>query len=198
MIMQSHMPEEPGRGPELSKVPDPELQSIEQFLKTPEAAHEMAELYEVLDDSGAIVKTMRRAINDTIRTDKPNMYNLFLDPQSSEGLTDVELVKLYNQNPLIAACMRRANLKHNSGDLEASQAYRDVLRISMNVVRYEWLNGLHDPLDPAWHDRASRIGEYSGSEKHLHLQPGHNRSTSVPQPRRSSPSDELPPHPSTP
>lgn len=196
------------RAPDRNKPPEHEADvipirsrevGIEHFLRTSEAEHEIKELYDVFDESPSIVETVHEAVSATMRLEEPNIYSLFLHPESAEGLTRLELVNLYNENPLVRASMLRTNLNHNEGDSEAARAYRDVWRLAMNMVRYEWLRGSYDAEDDKWIDRAGRLGVFKGKFMHMHLQPGFDRHDTVKrQPYPDSPSDELPIRPSTP
>lgn len=113
---------------------------IEHFLRTDQAEREIKELYALFDTSPSIVTSVRDAITITVQREEPNIYSLFLHPESAAGLTRPELTELYSSNLLISSCMRRTNLMRNNGDLDAARAYRDVLRLAMNMVRYEWLH----------------------------------------------------------
>lgn len=177
----------------------PQEVGIEAFLKTEQAEREVKELYKLFDTSPSIVSAVREAINVTLRDKEPNIYSLFLHPDSAAGLTRPELTALYNDNSFINTCMRKTNLMRMNGDLDAARAYRDVLRLSMNMVRYEWLHDVYDGEDERWLERTTRLGDFQGDVVHMHLQPGFNRQTTVKRPQPpASPSDELPLKPTTP
>jgi len=188
---------------ELRAIASPALTPIERYLQSPEVTGltegggKIEALY-VLFDSEDIVHDARAIVAETFRRKEDNILRQLLQPEATEGLTSVELIELYESNPLIQTCMRQSQVKHADGDLEAARAYRLVFQLSMHLVRYEWLNGKYDEIDPIWYSRASRLGVFRGSEKHVHIAPGYDRETRVPQPRRRTPSDILPDNPLTP
>ena len=162
---------------------------VEAFLLSEDGREEMNELYATIDDSDRIVRTLSIEIGETLKNEDPNIYSLFIHDDGAQALTRPELIDLYRANPLINSTIRAVNRKHHSGDFQAKQLYTFGLRIFMNMVRYEWLTRTYDPEDPLWTDRALRLGNFHGSEMHLHLKPGHRRQEIIP--RQHTPSDYL-------
>jgi len=164
---------------------------IEVFLLSDEGRAEMQELYRKVDASGHIIKTLNYEIGEARKHQAKNIYSFFMEDGGAQGLTRPELIDLYQDNPLVNATIHAINRKHHVGDFEAKRLYGFGLRISMNMVRSEWLQNTYDPDDPRWEDRALRLGEFYGNEMHVNLQPGHRRTTVFP--RQHTPSDYLEP-----
>lgn len=166
---------------------------IEQFLLSDEGREEMAELYATIDNSGFIIRTLSMKLEDTVRDMvhdfDPSIYSLFLHDDGAQALTRLELIDLYRTNPLINTTLWKSRRKFHEGDFKAQQMYTFGLRVFMNMVRYEWLLRTYDAQDPRWQDRAERLGDFRGSQLHLHLKPGFQRGDIVP--RRHTPSDYL-------
>jgi len=162
---------------------------VERFLISDEGAAAMDEVYESIDESGNIIKTLAFEISVARRFNRSTIFTLFQDEVGGEGLTSrLELIDLYKTNPLVNATLAAVQRKHHKGDFQAKHLYSYGLRVFMNVVRYEWLQRVYDPNDPLWEDRARRLGDYQGTKTKMHLQPGRNRQDVI---ERNSPSDYL-------
>lgn len=167
--------------------------AIEHFLLSDEGRAEMGDVYETVDTSdriiGALFDKFLDSLQDMQADRDPSIYAHFLHDDGAEALTRLELIPLYDANPLISHTMRMGARKRYDGDYQAQQVYTLALRVFMNMVRYEWLTRTYDGDDPRWMDRAQRLGDFHGSELHLNLQPGTKRTVIIP--RRNSPSDYL-------
>lgn len=165
---------------------------VEDFLLSEDGKAEMEELYETLDRSGNIARTLVFQLGQARQrlesSDDPTIYALFLHDDGAQGLTRPELIKLYDANPLVNAARRAGHAKRNLGDYQAQALYTFGFRVFMNMVRYEWLTDTYDPDDPIWADRTARLGDVHGREFHRNLPPSHNRPTTIP---RNTPSDYI-------
>lgn len=166
---------------------------VEVYLLSDEGRADMDKLYETIDSSGSIIKTLAFHVLETRKRmevdEDPTIYALFLHDDGTQALTRPELIDLYKTNPLLNATLRAVQRKHHDGDFHAKHLYTFGLRVFMNMVRYEWLTRTYDPSDPAWEERAMRLGDYRGREMRVNLQPGHNRQTIIQ--RHNTPSDYL-------
>lgn len=170
------------------RLPAPEY-PIEEYLLSAEGAEIMTDLYETLDESGSIIKSLAFEISRANRHQRETIFTLFQHEQAGQGLTArLELVDLYKSNPLLNATLKAVRRKNHDGDYLAKHLYSYAFRVFTNMVRYEWLKGVYSPDDPLWQDRASRLGDFQGPAKEMYLQPGFNRPTTV---ERNSPSDYL-------
>lgn len=169
--------------PRRTKVP------VEQFLVSPEGQDEMDGLYDVVDGSDNIIQTLAAEISETLTNEDPDIYSLFLHDDGAKGLTTPELIKLYDENPLIKKAIKNIQVKKHLGDVQAAQLNTYGFRIFMNMVRYEWLMRTYDPHDPLWADRASRLGDIKGKIIERNLHPSFGRSTAIA--RNNTPSDYL-------
>jgi len=162
---------------------------VEAFLLSPEALPAMARLYETIDGSNHIIRTLNIRIGEAVGDNHPSIYDLLLSEKGREGLTRSELIELYKTNPLINTTLRIANIRRHSGDLQAERLYMFGMQLFRNMVRYEWLTDVYEQRDQRWEARARRLGEFYGSEVHLNLQPGFDRNTKIP--REHTPSNYL-------
>ncbi len=162
---------------------------VELFLLSPEGMAEMSELYDVIDSSDNIIRTLGVEISETLKNQSPDIFSLFLHDDGGQGLTTPELIALYDSNPLVHKTIQNIQRKKHEGDVQAGQLNTYSLRIFMNLVRYEWLTRTYDPQDPIWTDRAYRLGDIKGKIIERNLHPSFGRSTAIV--RNNSPSDYL-------
>lgn len=173
---------------------------VEVYLLGNNGREGMEGLYATVDQSDNIIEALGDQLFETkrrmVETDDDIttiVYGIFNHEHGIEGLTRPELTELFRHNPLLDATLAAVQAKHRDKDHLAKHLYTYGFRVFANMVRYEWLLHTYDADDPIWGDRASRLGDFQGTET---TQQGHDHQGAVlrqktPFEMPSTPSDYL-------
>lgn len=188
VVRQPESPDEGGNSGERAMAPQliPK-NDIDHFLLDKDGAAEIWQLQVLLDQSPSMVEELHQQLLTTLDNRDPNIISILLGEHDNEGIRRDEINRECFQNQTTLSIIRLINISKHNGDMDAVKAYQDLLRITLNLIRFDMLLGEYNADDDKWHDRAMRVGRFSGNVLHMHLGPGVRKRTVT----RSSPSGYL-------